>query len=597
MLVSAFNPGMAGDVEPFTRRIVRATLDKVARELETGPCDVVRTATIPIPSAVTVHILGFPEADADQVGAWGAEIMDSDWVLFNRNERGVGFDGFSEFRDYINEHVATRRAESDPPDDLVTRLIQAEFEGEHLNDTQIRTVIAFLFLAGVSTTTALMGNLLYQMLADRPLFEQVRADPSLAPTAVEESLRYTSPVTFMARTAATDTAAGRHAGVCGRTDHYRDLLGRARSGCRWPRRRGVPTGSGGPAPALCLRVRGPLLPGTRPRAHGGLCLLAGGGSSVPAAGVGAGLRLREIACAVRMGARAVAGQPRIGHPTGGLGLGARAQPDRDCRGTRMSTSESVDTDVVVVGSGGAALTAALAARINGARVTVIEKSDVIGGTTAMSGGLLWVPNNRHMRDEGYDDSFDDALRYLRRLANGRRHDDDVRTVVEAGPAMVDFLEAAGEIRFETLDKPDYHPEFDGAKDRGRCLAPLPLVGSTLGPWFERLRPVSGFGVPLSWRELDAMNGVFHPERLDLAVMTERAEAGFVGMGRALVGWLLKANVDAGVDIRVSTRAYSLRLDGPRVVGVDANGPTGLLSPCGRPRGPSWPPAASNGTRS
>jgi succinate dehydrogenase/fumarate reductase flavoprotein subunit len=240
----------------------------------------------------------------------------------------------------------------------------------------------------------------------------------------------------------------------------------------------------------------------------------------------------------------------------------------------MSTGESVDTDVIVVGSGGAALTAALAARIDGARVTVIEKSDVIGGTTAMSGGLLWVPNNRHMRDEGYDDSFDDALRYLRRLANGRRHDDDVRTVVEAGPAMVDFLEAAGEIRFETLDKPDYHPEFDGAKERGRCLAPLPLVGSTLGQWFERLRPVSGFGVPLSWRELDAMNGVFHPERLDLAVMTERAEAGFVGMGRALVGWLLKANLDAGVDIRVSTRASSLRLDGSRVVGVDADGPDG-----------------------
>lgn len=206
LLVSAFNPGMAGDVEPFTRRIVRATLDKVARELETGPCDVVRTATIPIPSAVTVHILGFPEADADQVGAWGAEIMDSDWVLFNRNERGVGFDGFPEFRDYINEHVAARRAERDPPGDLVTRLIQAEFEGAHLNDTQIRTVIAFLFLAGVSTTTALMGNLLYQMLADRPLFTQVQADPSLAPRAVEESLRYTSPVTFMARTAATDTA-------------------------------------------------------------------------------------------------------------------------------------------------------------------------------------------------------------------------------------------------------------------------------------------------------------------------------------------------------------------------------------------------------
>jgi cytochrome P450 len=205
LLVSAFNPAMVEEVEPFTRRIVRRTLDRVAKSLEVGVCDLVPTATIPIPSAVTVHILGFPEEDSDQVGAWGAQIMDSDWVLFNRNERGEGFDGFPEFRDYINAHVANRRRDPDPPNDLVTRLVKAEFEGERLNDTQIRTVIAFLFLAGVSTTTALMGNLLYQMLLDRRLYQQVIDRPSLAPVAVEESLRYTSPVTFMARTAVAET--------------------------------------------------------------------------------------------------------------------------------------------------------------------------------------------------------------------------------------------------------------------------------------------------------------------------------------------------------------------------------------------------------
>jgi 3-oxosteroid 1-dehydrogenase len=235
----------------------------------------------------------------------------------------------------------------------------------------------------------------------------------------------------------------------------------------------------------------------------------------------------------------------------------------------MTATDSIATDVVVVGSGAAALTAALTARTEGADVVLLEKSPLIGGTTAMSGGLVWVPNNRHMRDEGRDDSFDEAFRYVQRLAGGRRRDVDVRTVIEAGPVMIDFLEASSDIRFETLEKPDYHPEFDGAKVAGRCLAPLPLMGSLLGEWVERLRPASGFGVPLSWRELDEMNGVFHPERFDLALMQERAEAGFVGMGRALAGWLLKACVDAGVEMHLETRARALLTEGPRVTGVEA----------------------------
>jgi succinate dehydrogenase/fumarate reductase flavoprotein subunit len=242
------------------------------------------------------------------------------------------------------------------------------------------------------------------------------------------------------------------------------------------------------------------------------------------------------------------------------------------------------TDVVVVGSGGAALTSALAARAAGAQVVVLEKSDLIGGTTAMSGGLLWVPNNRHMARDGRTDSFDEAFRYMLRLNGGRRSDDDVRTVLEAGPEMVDFLESASEIRFETLDKPDYHPEFDGAKTGGRCLAPLPLVGSLLGEWFDRLRPASGFGVPLSWRELDAMNGVFHPERLDMGLMQERVEAGFVGMGRALAGWLLKGCVEAGVDIFTGTRAQALLTEGRGVTGVAATGHDGTTFDVAASRG-------------
>ena len=236
----------------------------------------------------------------------------------------------------------------------------------------------------------------------------------------------------------------------------------------------------------------------------------------------------------------------------------------------MSSVRQITTDVVVVGSGGAALVAALAAQAGGVQVTLIEKSGYIGGTTALSGGLVWVPNNRHMGDEGDGDSFDDAFRYLQRVAAGRRSDDIIREVLESGPEMVDFLEESSEVRFETLDKPDYHPEFAGATTKGRCLAPQPLPTASLGDWAERLRPGTGFSIPLSWRELDAMNGIFHPERLDFALITARSEAGYVGMGRALVGWLLRACLDAGVEIRVDTRARELVAEDHKVLGVRAS---------------------------
>jgi succinate dehydrogenase/fumarate reductase flavoprotein subunit len=228
------------------------------------------------------------------------------------------------------------------------------------------------------------------------------------------------------------------------------------------------------------------------------------------------------------------------------------------------------TDVLVVGSGGAALVAALAARDRGAAVTLIERSRYLGGTTALSGGLVWVANNHHMEDTGVPDSVDEATAYVARLAAGRRSEDVIRAVIEAGPEMVGFLETASELRFEALDKPDYHPEFTGAKSRGRSLAPQPLAGPVLGGWMDRLRPGSGFSIPLSWSELDAMNGVFHPERLDFSLIQARTDAGYVGMGRALVGWLLKACLDRGVAIQTETRARELLVRAGAVAGVRAS---------------------------
>jgi succinate dehydrogenase/fumarate reductase flavoprotein subunit len=228
---------------------------------------------------------------------------------------------------------------------------------------------------------------------------------------------------------------------------------------------------------------------------------------------------------------------------------------------------SPESDVVVVGSGGAALTAAVSAAAGGARVSVLEKSEWIGGTTAISGGLIWIPCNPHMRAEGLDDSEADALRYLERLAAGRSERALLQVLVQSGPQMVTALESNTTLRFETLEKPDYHPELPGARRRGRSLSPNLFQGARLGEWRESLRPGPSFSLPLTWREFDATNAVFHPERLDMALVARRAQEGWLGMGTALIAHLLFACLERGVDVQLRQRARHLVTEGERVVGV------------------------------
>ena len=100
----------------------------------------------------------------------------------------------------------------------------------------------------------------------------------------------------------------------------------------------------------------------------------------------------------------------------------------------------VEADVVVLGSGGAALIAALSAHHHGAaEVVVVEKSGMVGGTTAMSGGMFWIPLNHHSLEAGVEDSFEDVVTYLDHLAPGQLEDDPLSGFLEGGPAMIKFL--------------------------------------------------------------------------------------------------------------------------------------------------------------
>lgn len=113
--------------------------------------------------------------------------------------------------------------------------------------------------------------------------------------------------------------------------------------------------------------------------------------------------------------------------------------------------------MVVLGTGAAGLTAAIAAHEGGASVAVFEKADKVGGTTAWSGGQLWIPNNPHMAELGVTDSREQAITYIMSLSRDMLEERLVEAYVDAGPEMIDLLEAKTPVRFYPVGMPDYHP--------------------------------------------------------------------------------------------------------------------------------------------
>jgi len=127
----------------------------------------------------------------------------------------------------------------------------------------------------------------------------------------------------------------------------------------------------------------------------------------------------------------------------------------------------LETDVLALGTGAAGMTAALAAHGAGASVILLEKSRLVGGTTAVSGGVVWVPNNHHLAEVGVEDSRAEALAYVKRLTDGRTDDALVERFVDTAPAMVEWVEAETPLRFKALARyPDYHPSSPAAKRGG-----------------------------------------------------------------------------------------------------------------------------------
>lgn len=190
-------------------------------------------------------------------------------------------------------------------------------------------------------------------------------------------------------------------------------------------------------------------------------------------------------------------------------------------------------DLVVVGSGAAGLTAAIVARRRGLRVVVLEKDALVGGTTALSGGVLWVPLTAHGRQQNPQDAPQAVRDYLRHESGHRYSPELVERLLEQGPEMVDFFERETEVRFLPTLYPDYHPEAPGGSTLGRALVAAPFDTRRLKHERRRLRP------PL--RTITFMGMMFNSSNADLKhfFRATRSWTSFVHVARRLAGHLVE----------------------------------------------------------
>ena len=203
---SAIAAHRLGPVSSFAAELSGRLLSEI---LPRGHAELMHALVMPIPNSVIAYMLGVPTEDFALWAQWSDDVVEGDYATKNRSERGEGLaGGFPEFTAYVDAQIAERRATPRGKDDFITRLIEAEVEGQRLTDVEARTMIVFLLVAGNETTRNLIGNLLSNLVDDPELFAKLQAQPDLVTRAIEESLRLDPPVAFLLRDCIQDITIG-----------------------------------------------------------------------------------------------------------------------------------------------------------------------------------------------------------------------------------------------------------------------------------------------------------------------------------------------------------------------------------------------------
>ena len=242
-----------------------------------------------------------------------------------------------------------------------------------------------------------------------------------------------------------------------------------------------------------------------------------------------------------------------------------------------------ELDFLVVGSGAAGLSAALRAESLGLETLIVEASPLYGGSTAISGGVVWIPNNPQLPSHGIQDSREDALAYLRHVSGGRVPEERLAAYVDGSAKMLEWMEEHSWLHLDALEAyTDYYAEAPGGKRGGRSMEPVPFDATLLGEAFTTLRrphPQSqvmgrfgitareahGYLVPTFFTRLKLVWRM-----VQYALRFWKRQGGRdtkLHAGNALVARLMRSLQDHDAGLWLSSPVTDLVVEGDRVVGA------------------------------
>jgi cytochrome P450 len=203
LITRAFTPRMVANLEPRIRELSRELLDQ---RIEHGEMDLAADFSVPLPMMVIAEMLGIPAEDLPRFRRWNDAMLSLSFAVPGGDDAAKASQDYfavkAEMGAYLTGLLAERRTA--PRDDLLTKLVEAEVDGVHLTEPEILGFFQLLLVAGSETTTNLLNNAILCLIENPDQLARLRATPELLPSAIEEVLRYRSPVQWMFRATRRD---------------------------------------------------------------------------------------------------------------------------------------------------------------------------------------------------------------------------------------------------------------------------------------------------------------------------------------------------------------------------------------------------------